>query len=748
MYRSTVCVLTALSLFALVGCDGEMTDNANDGMVMAWSEAGVAWRAVPCVPGDDSDMDGIPDEVEGCNTDSDGDGMPDYADSDSDNDGVPDKVEGTNDTDGDGKPDYADGDSDNDGVNDGDEDLNGDGKLGCCMTICGDLRELRVGCKLSPEGCGPGQVCKAGLCQAPVGFLCANGESDPHKGTTFPGGKPDKELPSFICHPPDETSDKGLKRLQFKVSTLGGWKVALETDSTYGPITITSAGAKEAGATFDLTGSSQGVAGFILSLAGSSTDVVKVVTDLIGKAKKLKGAGSVTQLSSGTTTTSHDGFPTVVSTQLAVAMSADAKPPAVRDALLAALLEKTVGSLPPATFGSAAKGHTVRFQTLLRDDGRVLVMGGVATTAGAKDAKLQTGIHLDDLSNGTGLATPLDTDTIECDPFIPQGNPVADIIWVVDESGSMYDNRDDVAANAKDFFSRALKSGLDFRMAVTGVCNPSGTYCKGALGKFCSVASTDKMHMGGTDRFLKPTEQKIFEACVKNPPGYEGGSEYGLKNAMKAVESHLPRKAGDATKIRPNATLVVIVATDELPNSLYQGVKIPGQSTSYYTSWYQYTKQCTLPSSVQKPLDTFLKPDLDLYTGKSSKWGAQGKAIVHMIGGVCSNACNAQIGHGYNEVIKATSGITADVCQKNLGSSLQIIIDSIVGQASPAKLEHVPISASLAVAVGQTQLARSRDKGFDYSPSSNTLLFIGIPYPKGSQVVASYRRFKKQSVVE
>ena len=54
------------------------------------------------------------------------------------------------------------------------------------------------------------------------------------------------------------------------------------------------------------------------------------------------------------------------------------------------------------------------------------------------------GFLLDDLSNGTGLATSQDTDTVECDPFSIQSHASADIIWVVDESGSMDDNRQDI----------------------------------------------------------------------------------------------------------------------------------------------------------------------------------------------------------------------------------------------------------------------------------------------------------------
>ncbi len=71
----------------------------------------------------DTDGDGIGDGKEIGEDpenprDSDGDGIPDFADSDSDDDGISDKDEGDRDSDEDGIPDFLDADSDSDGVTD------------------------------------------------------------------------------------------------------------------------------------------------------------------------------------------------------------------------------------------------------------------------------------------------------------------------------------------------------------------------------------------------------------------------------------------------------------------------------------------------------------------------------------------------------------------------------------------------------------------------------------------------------
>jgi hypothetical protein len=751
-WRPVVTIALGLALVGLLRCVDEQFDSNQDGG-SPWGDG--AFTPDPCKPGADSDMDGLKDELEGCGpppVDTDGDKVPDYADTDSDDDGVPDGVEGTGDPDGDGLPNYKDQDSDNDGVNDGDEDLNGDGKLGCCLTTCG---EKRKGCPpVAANQCGLGQTCAGGTCQPPVHFLCSDGESDPSKKTTFPGNKPDKQLPTFICRKAGEMGTKGLKPVDFRTSSTGNWKVALEPKTSYGSVTFKGAVNKETAAAFEYKGAGQVVAGFVASRAAGSGDVNTQAGGLIAAIKLMTGAASVAQLSSGNGTTSHDKFPTVVSTQLALKMASATTVGAVRDALLAAALGKALTQGGDTKYGPSGTDFIVRFQTLLRSgEGRLLLMGGVAPTGMVNDATKATGYHLEDLSNGTGLATAGDSGTVECDPFILSKNPVADIIWVVDDSGSMNDNRTDIVNNANEFFSRALKSGLDFRMAVTGVADPTDLnpfQPKVTVGKFCGKLMPAQdlfppFDDGGPDRFLLPKEQAIFKSCVNNPPYNEGSSEYGLAHALEGVRRHLPRKAGDTAKIRPNASLAIIIASDEAPKELkggsYLGVKGPTLQTS----------GCSLTPSSQASVNAYLKLWLDLFGGKDPKYKAEGKAMVHLIGGVCSSAgssCSAETGHGYLELVKATGGVAADICQKNLGTTLQIIIDTITGAASPAVLQYVPISASIAVAVNNTQLTRSRVKGFDYVGFSNSLVFIGVTIGKGTQVVASYRRWVKQATIE
>jgi hypothetical protein len=762
LFTKVHCSIFAIALLPL-GCadtgfssfDGMLT---GDGSPQLPADGGGGlWK---CQPGADQDADGIPDDVEGCDgADADLDQIPNFADYDSDDDGIRDSTEAgsdpTNprDTDQDGTPDYLDKDSDNDGVPDDKEDLNGDGVLGCCRATCGQIiAECNA---VASDQCGAGQKCQAdGTCSPAADFLCSNGETSPLKKSTFNDGINDDVRPSSVCSEGAENSGKGLKQMNFRSSSAGDWHIALEQAATYGEMKISGAAVKEVAAAFDLSDGDIAVAGFIISLPTDKTDISQINVEILEQvSKNMPSNPLVTQLSGGSATTSHDGFPTVLGSQLEVKTTAYNTVVEVRNGLLLTLLKRSnadISNLPTATFGSSVDLFSVRLQTLLRKDGRLLIMGAVADSKLAADNSMNTGFHLDDLSNGTGLATASDSDTVECDPFTIVGQGVADIIWVVDESGSMNDNRADVANNAKDFFARALASGLDFRMAVTGVVAPDMFGGAGpAVGRFCSntysfdaagelVNSEDQKDEGGEDRFLLPTEQTAFESCIRNPPGYEGGSEYGIVNSYEAVTRHLPRKANDPTKIRPDATLVVIVATDEIPQSLMAADPF---------GMIFYMTQCLLPPATKTHLiDVAYKKDLDLYTGQSHN--GEGKAVMHVIGGVCANSCGADIAHGYNQISQALGGQTGDVCQQNLGQTLQLIIDSIAGLASPVILEYVPISASLAVAAGQASIPRSRKSGFDYVAASNSLAFYDTNSSKGDQVVVSYRRWVHQATVQ
>ena len=550
-----------------------------------------------------------------------------------------------------------------------------------------------------------------------------------------------------ICR--DATSSSpGRRQVQLRRSAKGDWAVALERTASYLELSVASPGPGDAGAVFDFRGFDQEVAGFVLStraLSSVEAEVTKLLARLDGHGRRVHELGRELFRT-------HDGYHAIRVT-VDIKYSKATRVPTVRNELAAATLGKLstdLGQLP-STYGWPVDDLVARIlvvkrfeprkdpygRTVLDGNGylldsgdqskwRLVVMGAVASSKSYADRAKKTGLLLDDHTDGGALARTAGQLARGCDRGETGARPAADIIWVMDESGSMSDSRQDAPINANRFFSQALLSGLDFRMGVTNVCNPKGTY-KQAVGKFCSRITSRTRDDGGEDRFLLPDEQAVFWSCVKNPPGYEGGSEYGLVNAGAAVTGHLPRAAGDLTRIRTGAALVVIVYTDEYPESLAQVIG------------YQNTSRCGLDLSTQAKVDHAVQPYIDLFTGTKTPGS---KAQLHVYGGVCQNACMAHMAHGYKEVIKATGGVLANVCKRDMTTVNQAIIDGLMG-TYPLGLSHVPIASSLAVSLNGKALARSRATGFDFRRDKNVVTLVNVAYRKGDQIAAAYWRWRE-----
>jgi len=450
------------------------------------------------------------------------------------------------------------------------------------------------------------------------------------------------------------------------------------------------------------------------------------------------GLGSLSVRASGSSGKSHEGWPDVKQAIWDVEPASSVEAGALRDALLGAVLAKPAANLGNllGPVGSPATQLVVQV-TLVHRSNQVAVSAAVASRDDYESPSGEAAITVEDLSNGTALAKAGSTTILECDVGAVTTVPAADIIWVIDESGSMNDNRQDIANHANTFFSMALSAGLDFRMGVTGVKKPE----KGLVaGKFCSRSSTVKEDDGGEDRFLLPNEQALFSACVWNPPYYEGSQEYGLTAGYSAVKQHLPREASSPKKIREGAKLAVIFVTDETPQELKTDGTFLGQAG--FLSFNDYkSSSCSLSAGNSASLATTLKPLSDLLAGVTDP-GAE--AMVHLIGGACGNSCDAEIAYGYKELAAARGGQTGDVCQKNLGPTLQVILSSIASSASPRPLQHVPISSSLVVEANGLRLPRSMAQGYTYNAAANALTFINVQVVKGTVVGAAYRRFSGQ----
>ena len=745
---------------AMSTCDPDLVDSDGDGIADVNEDLNGNGVVDPdeCDPNDaDSDDDGLLDEVEvGCdgvfkmgldtacdNPDTDGDGLVDGIE-DADGDGEYEPAKGETDpavadSDGDGCDDGEESvmgtdpnntDSDMDGISDGFEDRNCDGVV--------DLDE---------------------------------GETDPNNMDTDGDGTPDNMEPTIVCNPATPTSVGGLRPVQFFDDTNGDWTLALEENSmaegrtvTYDTLTLSGVGSPptdtRAAAAFEYlempaAGPTVELAGFVVSIP-TDADGDGVLDTTRASEKEVRdqavallsttfGAmGGVTVRSTGTNVVAWDGFGSVVSVVLSVSIAATSTPGGVRSIVLPTLMGLPLSAftnLAPS-FGVSATNFIITFEVVWRSapdpasgsPGRAVIVGAVVSELAYDVLTDPTGIRARDLANGTALGEAGSTSDTECDPFESVELPVADILWVVDDSASTSAFRTSIKDNSVDFFDNATGAGLDFRMSVTSmgpdaatgpaagfICDPPAGATVSGPGVDCGLSTPNpgfNNPQPADGRWMGAAERDEFGWCVCYPPNGNGGLEYGLETARAAVlhPNMVPRMNDPAgRRLRPEASLTVIYISNE-----------PAQGPGYSLMFP------VVPGSSD--YINFVQPHIDWLNGMANAANtypagatpADGMGRAHGIlslgsGGICFGEAA-----GYIEVVNAVGGQIGDVCAMNVGPTMQLILDDILAGASTLVLDRTPISASLACAINDTFVARSRSMGFDYNPAANAVVFPGL----------------------
>jgi len=691
-----------------------------------------------CDPAGDDDNDTISNGDEACLylRDFDGDSVPDYLDFDSDNDGIPDYIEAGDanpltppvDTDGDGLPDYIDWDSDNDGVADRDEDRNGDGVLGSCTTACDPS---------NPVACGPEQYCNPNVSVC-VDDACLGGETDPHSADTDGDGILDGDEPTFICNARSESNPLGRKPVQYQSHSLGAFQLAIEDLAVYREVGV--AGGTEEAAAWDMLDPDHWFSGFAVRRQPTGTTVAIESVNAIQAIMAISGV-TVDVLSSGSVSTSHDDYPVMVSTMIGVTTSTPQDLAVLRNQIIAALAGRSVSDLSntPGAIGHDATAFIISFSSLQRPGlpgtaQEAILMGGLAKRSDYETGAY-VGFHVDDAGGGTSLAETSAATESECE-FYQAEFSVADIIWVIDESGSMDADQAKVIQAANTFATLATSYGLSWRNCIVDMTQGNTDCCTGAG------------QSGGT--FVDGTDLATFTACVEQPQGSQTastGSEMGLTQMADTINQLLPR-ANDSAHIRPDANLVVFFLSDEASQELKNDSSCPVGEPPFppyddclFPPWPAH---CTDPF-YDASCDAFLQPYLTLLQ--------QQNALAHGILVPASEPdCSdqGQRGRGYEDLVNMVGGLVGSICQNDFTATMNLMIQDIAAGASAIVLQHVPITVSLAAAIerknGGTStyepLERSRLAGFDYRASANRIVLISQPmdFPP-YQVVISYVRW-------
>ncbi|WP_164019825.1 vWA domain-containing protein [Pyxidicoccus trucidator] len=260
------------------------------------------------------------------------------------------------------------------------------------------------------------------------------------------------------------------------------------------------------------------------------------------------------------------------------------------------------------------------------------------------------------------------------DTYAQRSASAVDVLWVVDDSGSMAPRQEALARNFQAFISRFSEGRIDFRMGV---------------------ATTDLFtrpgELVGEPRVLAPDTPELERAFGNSVRVGTQGSAYeaGLEAASRVLERQASENApvlearaacesgcaSDACRegcaavhrvdfLRPGAWLYLAFVTDEDDRS-------PHEVRAYWRAFEQ-----------------------------AKGIGNDGTVVASaIIGDVPGNGCGAEPGTRYAELVALTGGELGSICDEDFADTLRTLATSAVGLRRTFALEQAPRADSLQVRV-------------------------------------------------
>ena len=251
--------------------------------------------------------------------------------------------------------------------------------------------------------------------------------------------------------------------------------------------------------------------------------------------------------------------------------------------------------------------------------------------------------------------------------------PVLDILWVVDDSGSMNMFQTHLANNINLFIQAFVATGADYHMAV--------------------ITTTHSMIGSIIDGTTPNPELAIANEVLVGIGG--SGMEFGLQKSQDALSSANSAGPGSAF-FREDASLIVIYVSDEPDHSMF------------WTNYINFFDN--------------LKP--------------VGQFTPYAIIGDPPSGCEipprtrAQYGAGYWDIVDHYGGSWYSICASDWGVQLQMMADQMAGQSAYGLEEEDPIVDTINVTVNGQAVS-----GWEYDSNTNSVRFHIDHIPEPGQTV-------------
>jgi len=319
---------------------------------------------------------------------------------------------------------------------------------------------------------------------------------------------------------------------------------------------------------------------------------------------------------------------------------------------------------------------------------------------------------------GDPHAPPIESPVIE-DRILQLTTPEVDILWMIDNSGSMADEQKSLTDNFSVFMEYFLGSGLDYHIGVTST-DLDTPNTNGGNGRLRNIA-------GAT--YLEPDTQNpvgVFTAMAKMGTG-GSGNEKGIGAIYDALE--LNRDTFNAGFFRDEASLHTIVISDE-PDSTPSNLI----GLDEFKGWYKSLKD--------DPGDRTFSGIIDF-----GPYGRDYKSVVLDVGGILWDIHSDDWELVLDQLGVQAAGLKREYFLSHLPvpGTLQVSVDDY---STGANLKFTEGFLDEAGTLTDTTGDGLPDGDWTYDPARNSITFVEYIPTSLSTVVLDYTVLASQQVAQ
>lgn len=300
-------------------------------------------------------------------------------------------------------------------------------------------------------------------------------------------------------------------------------------------------------------------------------------------------------------------------------------------------------------------------------------------------------------------------------------NNKVDILWVIDNSGSMYTKQQKLAQGFSSFMNVFTTKDFDFHMAVV---------------------TSDTIAQGGQFQSLPYPYEDTVDPSRSMPSGYTGASgttvtildnntadlsNHFMANVRVGDNGDSSAKVLDAIELSLSSALLSGANNNFLRSDAHLAVIMVSDDND--------NDSTATPASVNSFLQT-LKPDrFDVLTRTNKKNYTVSSVVVS---NPADTNCLAPFYEGilFKQLSNLTSGSIANICDTDFSSGLNTISQKIAEAITEIPLARTPSVSTLRVTFNGSAVAQDGTNGWSYVSTGNKIVFHGSAIPTANTSIA------------